>query len=269
MIVCPNCGKDIADDSAHCGFCGFEIESGGGKKTMIGFAAVTGDVMKQAAEEAKRAREAASSGVGDQASEGKLKIPKPNIPTSVGDEPSSGGLPSPGKLSIPKIGGTRDSRPPEAITTDAVSSPDAKTEQLEPVSLAPEPEAPAEEPGFGGAPSTIEERAAAGPQDEFGEDEVATSPTEPPSRDAASWSGPAATTPAGADDPAWAGGGKVAESTMPEISTPSAEGSAGPVVISGNNLPEKSSNKMLIPLIAVIVLIGGCCIIALVGSFVI
>ena len=60
MISCPSCHKDIADDSAHCGFCGAKIETGAGKKTMIGFAALTGDALKQAAEEARQARESAA-----------------------------------------------------------------------------------------------------------------------------------------------------------------------------------------------------------------
>jgi len=264
MIVCPDCGKNIADDSAHCGFCGAEIESGGGKKTMIGFAAVTGDVMKQAAEEARKAREA-SGGLGDQPSEGKLKIPKPNIPMSSSGESAAGGLPAPGKLSLPKLGAaaTSDRPPPEPFATA-----EAKTEALTAVSPAPvEPEAPAvpaEQPTAGGAPSTIEEHAT--PSADVS-DEVATAPTEPPRRTAeSSWSGPSTGAPASAD-PAWAAG-NVAETTMPEITSPGAS-DAGPMVIAGNTLPEKKTNKLLIPVIALAVLVGGCCILAFVGSWLI
>ena len=39
MIVCPNCGKQNADESVHCGFCGHQLQEGG-KKTMFGMAAL-------------------------------------------------------------------------------------------------------------------------------------------------------------------------------------------------------------------------------------
>lgn len=39
MIVCPNCGKEVSEDAAHCGHCGEAIQTEQ-KKTMIGIGAV-------------------------------------------------------------------------------------------------------------------------------------------------------------------------------------------------------------------------------------
>lgn len=54
MITCPNCGKENADESVHCGFCGHQLQEGG-KKTMFGMAALNADELKRAAEAAKAA----------------------------------------------------------------------------------------------------------------------------------------------------------------------------------------------------------------------
>lgn len=54
MITCPNCDKENADESVHCGFCGHQLQEGG-KKTMFGMAALNADELKRAAEAAKAA----------------------------------------------------------------------------------------------------------------------------------------------------------------------------------------------------------------------
>ncbi len=54
MIVCPNCGKQNADESVHCGFCGNQLQEGG-KKTMFGMAALDPEELRKAAEAAKSA----------------------------------------------------------------------------------------------------------------------------------------------------------------------------------------------------------------------
>lgn len=81
MIVCPNCSKENADDSAHCGFCGNQLTEGG-KKTMFGMAALSADQIRAAAEAAKQkaASEAPS-----------LNLPKPG-------QSSASNLPQPGSL---------------------------------------------------------------------------------------------------------------------------------------------------------------------------
>lgn len=69
MIVCPNCDKENADESVHCGFCGHQLQEGG-KKTMFGMAALDAADIKAAAAQAKAA--SAASGGGP-----KLNLPKP------------------------------------------------------------------------------------------------------------------------------------------------------------------------------------------------
>lgn len=56
MISCPNCGKSIADDAAHCGHCGHKIEQTTSQKTMMGFALSPEDLQK-AIQEAGQRRE--------------------------------------------------------------------------------------------------------------------------------------------------------------------------------------------------------------------
>jgi len=81
MIVCPNCGKENADESVHCGFCGHQLQEGG-KKTMFGMAALDASDIKAAAEQAKAAGAAAAAAGG---------APKLNLPTP-GDLGGGGGV---------------------------------------------------------------------------------------------------------------------------------------------------------------------------------
>ncbi len=60
MISCPNCGKDIADDSAHCGHCGHKIEVGS-KKTIMGFGGAVDASALRAKLKAAKAREKGSA----------------------------------------------------------------------------------------------------------------------------------------------------------------------------------------------------------------
>jgi hypothetical protein len=64
MIVCPNCQKENADESVHCGFCGQQLkEDAGGKKTMFGLNALSSVDIQKAAQEAKAAAAQAAQNV--------------------------------------------------------------------------------------------------------------------------------------------------------------------------------------------------------------
>jgi len=105
MIICPNCGKELADGTAHCGYCGHEIDGGTGKKTMFGMGGIDSEAIKQAAEEARAARqqeEPASPAAGDETGAPSLDLPAPNTTAgadaaeaktealpSVGDQPAA------------------------------------------------------------------------------------------------------------------------------------------------------------------------------------
>ena len=60
MITCPNCHKQNADEAAHCGFCGHQLDAGGKKplKTMFGMNALDPELLKQSIGEAKAAQDA-------------------------------------------------------------------------------------------------------------------------------------------------------------------------------------------------------------------
>jgi DNA-directed RNA polymerase subunit RPC12/RpoP len=60
MHSCPNCGKEVSEDAAHCGHCGHQIEVVQ-KKTMMGLGAVDMEALKAKYSEAKAKREAAQS----------------------------------------------------------------------------------------------------------------------------------------------------------------------------------------------------------------
>jgi hypothetical protein len=91
MITCPNCGGENADHSTHCGHCGQQLSDGGGKKTMIGMAALDASSIAKAAEEAKAAKAAREAATG-------------------------GGLPGPPSLNLPKPGGAAGDDDPYAKT---------------------------------------------------------------------------------------------------------------------------------------------------------
>lgn len=140
MINCPNCGKQIADDSAHCGYCGAEIkQEKAKKKTMFGMAALGGDELKKAVEEAKEAKKTKGDGGG---SGGGLKLPKPGQKSgpSQSDSPKQSG--GGGGLKLPKPGQKKPT-PNEAPDEDAAGM--AKTERID-LSEASSPSESATEP---------------------------------------------------------------------------------------------------------------------------
>jgi hypothetical protein len=126
MINCPSCNKEIADDSAHCGYCGQEIKARNEKKTMFGMAALGGDQLEKAIQEAKEAKKAKKDGSG--AASG-LKIPKPAANPSA-DKPSSQEPTGP-----MAAGGLKLPRPGEKSAALKEEDPEdmglAKTEMLE------------------------------------------------------------------------------------------------------------------------------------------
>jgi hypothetical protein len=138
MINCPNCDKEIADDTAHCGYCGHQLEEKEKKKTMFGMAALDGQKLEEAVAKAKQAR-----GDEDDSSDsgGGLKIPKPGQK----QRPKSGSKGA-GGLKIPKPGQRKKpvAQEPEAQGAPVGDSPQdssaamAKTERID-LSDAPHP----------------------------------------------------------------------------------------------------------------------------------
>lgn len=280
MIQCPECGKDIADDVAHCGYCGAQVETAAGKKTMIGFAAVTDETLRQAAEQAKQAREtaenAADQAAGGESSEGKLKLPKPNLPSPA--KPAGSARGPGGKLNIPRPGGADPTDSSDSGVGDPQAPSDAKTEIMSPVSTDAEqagaPDAgalPVRPDAAPTAPETPSRRAFANadvadtdPEAFHGDGDGASAPTEPPLPGSAE-----------ADEPAWSSTGD--EKTMPEVAPAVAGG--GPTALSGpdsptgpsefggaaltpagNTLPEKKKNPLVIAALIMAALIAVCCI---------
>ncbi len=80
MISCPKCGAENADNANHCGNCGDRLSEGGAAKTMFGFAAISPEAMKQAAEDARAQADAAAE---------KLKLPKAGLPAPSIPAPTS------------------------------------------------------------------------------------------------------------------------------------------------------------------------------------
>lgn len=116
MIQCPSCGKDIADDSAHCGYCGSKVETGAGKKTMIGFAAVTAEQMREAAEEARKAREQATAS----APPPQPAAPSPDRPSA--PTPFAGESAVAPKLAVPMPGANAASDAKTAVMSAVVDT---------------------------------------------------------------------------------------------------------------------------------------------------
>mgnify|MGYP000129620186 CR=1 FL=1 len=85
MITCPNCGKENADESVHCGFCGHQLQEGG-KKTMFGMAALDSDAIKAAAQAAKDAASQAAQQTDEASAFAKTEM-MPSIQN--GEEPAA------------------------------------------------------------------------------------------------------------------------------------------------------------------------------------
>lgn len=165
MINCPNCDKQIADDAAHCGYCGHQLEDKSKKKTMFGMAALGGDELKKAVEEAKKAKDDQGDGAQDKPGGG-FKIPGPgqkgagqsnasqsNASQSNANRPSGGGS----GFKIPKPGQKAEK---EAGTGQHEADEDAwaKTERID-LSDAEPPSADLSEPSESSTePHDVEDR---------------------------------------------------------------------------------------------------------------
>ncbi len=129
MIVCPNCGKENADESVHCGFCGHQLKEGdkSKSKTMFGMSAISADEVKKATQTAKEASQAAAGGGQGSAQE--------QANSGASDGPPKLNLPKPGNLGG---GGGATTAAPEqeqdrAEPKSPQGDPFAKTEAMSPV----------------------------------------------------------------------------------------------------------------------------------------
>ncbi len=72
MNICPNCGKEVSEDAAHCGHCGHRLEVEQ-KKTMLGLGAVDPE-WQEKFEEAREARlKQEASGPGEDSSDAAME----------------------------------------------------------------------------------------------------------------------------------------------------------------------------------------------------
>lgn len=219
MIQCPNCKEQIADDSAHCGFCGHQLK-GGASKTMFGMAPVSADDIegvKAATEAAKAAAEEGKSLGG---------IPKPSVPRPSGSDggskptlpkPSGLNLPKPsatpaapsgpGGSSLPAPGAAPADTEPTAAADAGVPPDEAKTEMMAPVPSHPAPEDVGDT-----APATP---AAMPPTDIPGDDVIRPAPSPTPM-----W-GEQAPGNAPASDDSWG------DSGTPEVASDGSWGDSG------------------------------------------
>ena len=299
MINCPNCDKQIADDSAHCGYCGHTLEKKEKKKTMFGMAALSGDELKKAVEQAKEAKDEDGASEDAQAQKGGgLKIPKPGQKNGQ----KSGGA---GKeFSIPKPGedGDEQQAPQEDESafakteridlSNAEPPSDAQAEPHEPPSDSQtephEPPAPQHEfsPGGSGLGSessaTINtsslgsgdntpEPAPSAQQNAPAEPNPPAEPTGPSSFGEPVGPGPSQVSQAGAQSGPFGPGAKEAAEAQQAQQAQQQGGIASHQVGKGDyppvNTEEKSKKKMIIAAIAGLMLLGGGCM-AVVGYFV-
>lgn len=236
MINCPNCSKEIADNSAHCGFCGHEINAQVEKRTMFGMAALDDDALKKAVEEARESsQEAKSADAGGQKG---LKLPTPGGKTGGGERAASEG-----GISLPKPGD--EPRPfeeaDELAATEMLEFSEAERDALINTGAAPAEESSAP-PAAEGADTTPQEQP-------FGADLGGGSVEESASQQRES-------------EPA-AGFAQPATGEVPvpgEVPTSPGEDSlAAP--------PKKSNAKLFIIIGVVLLLFGGGCV-ATIGYFV-
>lgn len=115
MIVCPSCGKENADNSVHCGFCGQQLQEGG-KKTMFGMAALNSDQIRAAAEAAKAEAQAAAAATDAPVQVGEDAGVDANAKTEM--MPSLGSLPP--LSGLPPLGAPGN---PEAAAAPAAEAP--------------------------------------------------------------------------------------------------------------------------------------------------
>lgn len=121
MHSCPNCGKEVAEDAAHCGHCGHQLEVGQ-KKTMLGLGAVDAEALKANIAKAKSAKakeeqgEAKTSG----ADEGDANEEVPLAKTELMDVVD---LPTPGQSSADANADDASSEDGAAKGSDFVTAP--------------------------------------------------------------------------------------------------------------------------------------------------
>ncbi|MFP4600276.1 MAG: hypothetical protein ACOC9W_01770 [Persicimonas sp.] len=213
MINCPSCAKEIADDSAHCGYCGHQIEQKEKKKTMFGMAALGGEDLKKAVEDAKKAKEESAGSSGGKSSPGSgLKIPKPGSSKKGGSSQAGKASGSSKPFTIPKPGNKADKK----------SEPDregayAKTELLDlPDKDEPGLQEPSEQPTAG-------QPKVAGPQHEL-------TPSDGGAQEPNASTQPVDLSSNSVDDP----GGPDTGLTLGEPPGPGEAGRGGPVVFGGD-----------------------------------
>lgn len=172
MINCPNCGKKIADDSAHCGYCGHELQQQEKKKTMFGMAALSGDDLDKAIQQAEEAKKADKDAEKDTKPGGGLKIPKPG--ESRGSSSSSGSAGS--GLKIPKPGQKSKSDKDKAMG-------EAKTELLDRSQLDSAIGDEADQVEAPGTEADLQGSAPMGGGSQFGAESPSASQSPEPSQD--------------------------------------------------------------------------------------
>ncbi len=241
MINCPSCGKEIADDSAHCGFCGQKIESRKQKKkTMFGMAALDGDELKKAVEQAKEAKQSGPGGGG-----GGMKLPKPGQGGGAKPSTSSG-------LKIPKPG----QKAPAADADDGAGL--AKTERIDLSSAslpdeAPQAEAAAAEPA---EPELAADGTGFSGQDAFDDSfDDSFGPTNPDGFDSVDEPQDNLGSLVTANEPADRFG------PGPEANAPPAQGGFGQQEIDTGAAPaeKKSKTGLIIGIVVAAMLLGGGC----------
>lgn len=91
MITCPNCGKQVADDTVHCGHCGHRIQTDQ-KKTMLGMAAINPAELQKALAQGRETAQQSAEGPDAP----KLKLPTPgDVAGGVERQPGDFALPRP------------------------------------------------------------------------------------------------------------------------------------------------------------------------------
>ena len=162
MITCPNCGKENADESVHCGFCGHQLQEGG-KKTMFGMAALDSDAIKAAAQAAKDAASQAAQQTDEASAFAKTEM-MPSIQN--GEEPAAPKAPEKDPFADDfaaleaQYGNDSSFDPPAPAAAPSASLPGLDTPAGAPIG-SPAPQQPASSgPAMGGPAS---QGAAGGP----------------------------------------------------------------------------------------------------------
>ncbi len=126
MISCPNCGKKISEDAAHCGHCGHRIEVKQ-KKTMVGMGAIDQDELRAKLKKNKKAAQADdSSPVGGDVSGESDALPPDLAATTMMDE-----------FELPTPGDGEAAADEQGASANFGTAPTAKMDKLEKPSPGP------------------------------------------------------------------------------------------------------------------------------------